>query len=133
MKKITVLSKEKAKSWVSDEPWIAISVSTQEGEWPVLSEANRQGLLQIAFKDSEFRGREGISPNQAKSIVEFVASHSVDKILVHCEVGHSRSPAIAAAIANIFNNGEDREFFLEPFTPNRLVYDMVLRAADYVK
>ena len=133
MKKISVRSRTEATEFKSEEPWIAISISSH-GQWPVLSEANRVGLLQLAFQDIEFQSRSGaISPNQAEEILKFVETHkNVDNILVHCEAGTSRSPAIAAAIANIYNKGEDKIWFHEPYIPNKLVYNAVLKAADRV-
>lgn len=132
MKTIVVQSKQEARNYKCDEPWIAISISTQKGEWPSIPIGNRQGLLQLHFQDSEFPGRATISPNQAEEIVRFVREHDVSHIMVHCEMGRSRSPAIAAALANIFNEGNDQAFFQPPYTPNMLVYRLVLNAADRV-
>lgn len=128
MKKIVVKSRTEASDFTSEEPWIAISVSSH-GEWPVLSKENRVSVLQLAFQDIEFKGRSGaISPEQAKKIVDFVAEHNdINNILIHCEAGLSRSPAIAAAIDKIYS-GQNEKWFNDPYTPNQLVYNILLEA-----
>jgi predicted protein tyrosine phosphatase len=46
-------------------------------------------------------------------------------VVVHCEAGISRSPAIAGALAKHFN-GDCSEFFKYPYIPNRSVYKILL-------
>ena len=53
----------------------------------------------------------------------------VDLLLVHCEAGTSRSPAVAAALSRIYL-GHDGEFLLPHlYQPNRLVLDTLLEVA----
>jgi hypothetical protein len=46
---------------------------------------------------------------------------------VHCELGMSRSPAVAAAIC--LGLGEDSTRFFEEYQPNQFVYRLVLAEA----
>jgi hypothetical protein len=48
----------------------------------------------------------------------------VDVFLIHCDVGLSRSPAVAAALSRI-HYGDDGPW-LELDSPNRLVYDVLV-------
>jgi predicted protein tyrosine phosphatase len=70
-----------------------------------------------------------MSPKDAASIWAFVLKHSknVGTIVVHCEQGMSRSPAIAAAICKGLG-GDDQRFWRE-YQPNRYVYDLVVGAS----
>ena len=67
-----------------------------------------------------------MSPADAKAIWDFVARHekAVGTIVVHCEQGMSRSPAVAAAIAKHFGIAE--QSFWEQHQPNRFVYKLTL-------
>ncbi len=66
-----------------------------------------------------------ITPAQADEICEFVHRHkaTVGAIVVHCEQGMSRSPAVAAAISDAL--GLDPRRFWQLYTPNQHVYHMV--------
>ena len=70
--------------------------------------------------------------DHAKSIWQFVRQwqEKVETIVVHCEQGMSRSPAVAAAICKVLI-GDDRQFFRE-YVPNRYIYDLLLTAAEDV-
>lgn len=132
--KIITLSKSEAAIFQPDVPWACISISTFAGNWPKLKEEKLVGLLQLCFADvSTFNFKEGIEEGytpfkeeHAKEILKFVDSlkDSVAKILViSCELGVSRSPAIAAAL-----DGE------EPIpSANKLVYETMIKVmGDYV-
>lgn len=137
MKEVFVRSKGLAAQFESDVPFAAISVSTNAGEWPVISETNRVALLQLSFADRDMV-RE-ITPEtiekyglfrqeHAKQILDFVGENwdKVEAFLVHCEAGISRSPAIAAAITKIAG-GEDAYYFRH-YSPNRYVYKTIIEA-----
>jgi predicted protein tyrosine phosphatase len=137
MKEVFVRSKGNAAIFESDVPFAAISVSTNPGEWPVISETNRVALLQLSFADRDMvkdATPETIAkydlfrPDQAKQILDFVTENwdKVDAFLIHCEAGVSRSPAIAAAITKIAG-GEDTYYFRH-YSPNRYVYKTILEA-----
>lgn len=136
MKEVFVRSKGHAAMFESDVPFAAISVSTNPGEWPVISETNRVGLLQLSFADRDMSGvtQEMIAeknlfrPDQAKQILDFVSQNwdKVEAFLIHCEAGLCRSPAIAAAITKI-GGGDDKWYFIH-YSPNRYVYKTILES-----
>jgi len=69
------------------------------------------------------------SDHQAKQIAEFVFKHKdVDRFIVHCDAGRSRSPGVAAAVSKIIT-GEDKEFFYR-YKPNIRVYRKTLNACN---
>lgn len=97
----------------------------------------RKGLravLRLAFDDVEPVGDVEIPPGlrkmseaDASAIWRFVDEHkaSVGLLVVHCEMGLSRSPAVAAAVTRALG-GDDAPFF-EEYTPNLFVYDLLLK------
>lgn len=67
------------------------------------------------------------SDSQARSILDFwedARKAGVEEFYVHCNAGHSRSPAVAAALTRI--EGEDDDHWFRSRTPNRLVYRTIL-------
>jgi hypothetical protein len=90
------------------------------------------GVLHLSFHDAEPHdslpaGIVLISHEQAQAIRAFVEEHSgVGALLVHCEQGASRSPAVAAAICKA--SGGDPSSFFEDYVPNQFVYETVLSA-----
>jgi predicted protein tyrosine phosphatase len=128
--KIAVRSKGGAKEFRCEQPWAAISIATYEGEHPVLSEENRIGLLQLAFRDTDFERQErAFTKEQARQVIEFVESiiHNAEFLLIHCEMGLSRSPGMAAALSKLYA-GTDQYWF-DRYTPNRMVYSKLVEAA----
>ena len=64
----------------------------------------------------------------AKQILNAVEKYkdSVEEIIVHCDAGFSRSPAVAAALS-LWLNGDDSEFFdRNHYCPNTWVYRKLL-------
>ncbi len=140
--KIEVRSRVAASTFKSDVPWAAISISTYRDEFPKLSADNRQAILQVCFADvtkPEHIGRldalvgktgsEFFAAGHAQEILVFVRHYrDVDLLLVHCEQGYSRSPAVAAVVHQICI-GPDDQYFFQKFDPNRHVYQLLLKAA----
>ncbi len=92
-------------------------------------------MLVLAFDDAEeIPGLPGeiqlMTPRQATQIVRFVNQHrtEVGTIVVHCEQGMSRSPAVAAALCRAL--GEDDQPFWQEYQPNRHVYRLLLVACS---
>lgn len=132
-KRIAVCSKEEALYFTSDVPWACISIATEEGAWPPVDEKHRVGLLRLAFPDLAMpvEGCDLFDEEHAHRILDFVQDvwRRIELLMVHCEAGVSRSPAVAAAVARI-HFGEDREFFRPGvYDPNRLVYQALLNVA----
>jgi len=142
MKNIQIRSKPKAAEFTCDEKWAAISVSTRPGEWPELKTENRVGLLQLSFLDFSFvsdnlrkqypdMDNHIFNATQAEKILEFMdgVKDEIDTLLVHCEAGISRSPAIAAAIDKIYLGNDAKRYFRE-YRPNILVYHVTTHVAE---
>jgi predicted protein tyrosine phosphatase len=128
MKTLEVRSRQNAQIFESPLPWGCVSIATVSGTWPSIVSENRVGLLQESFCDVD-DGEGRISEEQAQRILQFFKSNwdSVDTFLIHCEMGYSRSPAVAAAIAKL-STGDDFHWF-RSYRPNMLVYRTLLETA----
>lgn len=135
-KNIEVRSRQNAKLFRSDKPWAAISISTESGDFPELDATNRVGLLRLRFwdianpssKQIQAEDSKLFSVEQAKEVLDFVNANwdKADTILVHCEAGMSRSPAIAAAIEYIRSGKEASLPYFKKYIPNGFVYKTLL-------
>ena len=52
----------------------------------------------------------------------------VERSIVHCDAGKSRSPGVAAALARVLD-GDDASYFGGRYTPNARVYRTLLEVA----
>ncbi len=146
IKKIKVTSKSQAKAFISDVPWAAISITTYKDDWPKLNGTKRLGLLQLWFADVELEyyslaDEILFKPEHAKQIYDFVKSmhekNDVELLLVHCEAGYSRSPAIACVLEQAFLGLESKLFPAKYFNsfeggylkyePNKLVHKIMIQ------
>ena len=121
-KHFEVRSLYNAELFRSDRPWAAISITT-EGDFPTLSEDNREGLLQLVFADTADPGRpNSFTAFQAAELLDFVEQvwDQIEVLLIDCEAGMSRSPGVAAALSRIYY-GDDGPWGEYDF-PNSLVY-----------
>ena len=136
MKEIFVLSKTWAKQFRSEKPWAAISISTEVGDFPILNDANRVELLQLQFWDianprlfaeAALAGKI-FRMDQARQVLEFAARvwPKIEVLMVHCEMGLRRSPAMAAALTHIYEGPGTEEKYFHNFQPNEHVYQMIL-------
>jgi Phosphotransferase enzyme family len=124
----TVLSRYWAALRSPEEPYIVISITTPKLPEATLAESvHRQGVLRLQFDDTGDYGqplREAtlFSKVHAIAILSFIEAHRgiVSHVVVHCEAGASRSPAVAAVICRLWG-GDDHRFFTD-FSPNRYVY-----------
>jgi predicted protein tyrosine phosphatase len=118
-------------------PHVIVSITSSADDVAKLrSNAMCRGVLRLAFPDVEepsvsFAESILFSPAHAAQITDFVREHAphVERILVHCDAGVSRSAAVGAAIARALN-GDDTEFFAGRYRPNMRVYRMVLASFD---
>ena len=104
----------------------------------VRKQAGLRDVLYLGFHDAEPTGtlvlpKEIVlmTPEQAAEICRFVQRHREDvgAIVVHCEQGMSRSPAVAAAISKLC--GCDEKRFWREYQPNQFVHGLVLDAAGF--
>lgn len=117
-------------------PYIVISIrDPHQPKARVRKQSGLCGVLHLAFHDAEPIATMVLpktivfmSAKQAKRIWAFVHEHEaqVGTIVVNCQQGVSRSPAVAAALCKAMG-GNDRMFWDE-FNPNRYVYQLVLDA-----
>ncbi len=118
-------------------PYLIVSISDPEKPRARIPErAGLRGVLHVQFHDAVPVEGEILPPHivlmtreHAEEIWQFVAQHQdqVGTIVVHCEQGMSRSPAVAAALAGRLEGDSDR--FLIEYQPNEHVYDIMLSAA----
>ncbi len=120
-----------------DAPHVIISITSHADDVARLRTTDAcLGILRLSFVDIERASSVHpedtlFSPTHATSIWDFVELHrpKIERLLVHCDAGFSRSPAVAAAIARVVN-GDDGEFFGDRYKPNPRVYRGLLDAHE---
>ena len=138
--KFKVLSRKKVEQYNVKEKHLLISfrdVGSEVPNFPVND--NRVECLMFEFTDLNSQqvtrmSDESIKKNKvklfdkdsAKEIWDVVYKYKdeIKWIIVHCEVGISRSAGAVAALSKIMN-GTD-EYFFKHFIPNMLVYKLIL-------
>ena len=101
-----------------DVPHLVISITSSPDDVASLrSHPARLGVLRLSFPDVELPSElyaEGVlfSREHATQVWAFVEEHraKVERIIVHCDAGKSRSPAVAAALARVLD-GDDASTF----------------------
>jgi len=120
-------------------PHSIISISTPGDSIPkVVTNTHTYGVLHLQFHDADASPGgmyKLFDMTMARAIVAFVRQwqeSGVQMFRIHCDAGHSRSVAVAAALARYFNDN-DMDWgppaqHTEMFAPNRLVYRLMLDA-----
>ena len=135
---IRILNRKEAKkfSYESHDFKTAIISITDTDKADVIFEKNEangiRAVLKLKFDDVErdYKNEHCITKEDAENIVKFVNKNKnkVDKFIVHCEAGVSRSAGVGAAIMKALN-GDDWDVFKNPLKcPNMKCYRMVLNA-----
>lgn len=133
-----VINRNEAENGVNTccVPHIIISVHTP-GDKPVKLKTNDKTLdeLHMCFYDlssDSYDEHEWLdktllfNATHADEILAFVRMNpSADAIIVHCDAGLSRSPAIAGALSKIMNN--DDTVYFKKYHPNTRVYKTILK------
>lgn len=129
--KLLVLPRFAAKRFACTRPWACISIGVDHGDWPRISRRERIDRLRLAFADIKEPKDDLILFNGelARQILEFVDRvwDEIEVLMIHCEAGISRSPAVAAAIAKL--KYKDDAAYFRIYRPNTLVYLTLLQAA----
>lgn len=115
--------------------YVVISIYDSRSKKPkVRKQPGLVDVLFLKFDDAEPSALMELPANiklitaaHAKAVWDFLALHqkNIGTVVVHCEQGMSRSPAVAAAIAKKLGIDETR--FWEEHQPNKYVYEMMLR------
>jgi predicted protein tyrosine phosphatase len=116
-------------------PYVLISISDPDKLRPKPKKTHLcRAVMFLRFHDAEPSAGFELPANirlmtarQARQVWDFVLrwKGEVRAIVVHCEAGMSRSPAVAAAICK--GLGEDDSRFWREYQPNQFVYDLLLR------
>lgn len=135
--KFTILSEREIKKYQSNEKHVVISITSPEAKFVKLPDnPNRLGILMLKFPDLD-REIERYKYNNllfnkynAQAILNFFNLHigQIELVIVQCEAGISRSPAVAAALSKAI--GQDDSYFFKHYIPNRLVYRTILKEAN---
>jgi predicted protein tyrosine phosphatase len=138
-----ICSREEVEKWNPvGVPHVIISIHTP-GSNPANPKQNEftRAVLHLAFHDLDqdpgpaFRAVYGepalMTELQARDVKDFVSQYAwaefypIEEIIVHCDAGHSRSPAVAAALS-VWLNGDDRLVRKYYTRPNAYVYRTLL-------
>ena len=130
--KFEVMSREKAKkmSFQTDiDDCIIISITD------AIAPPNHfainphiKDVLHLKFDDCDFGESDCIQKSDGIKIIDFVNKNldKVDKIVVHCEAGVSRSAGVCAALMLIINGSDNHIFDSYQYCPNMSCYRTVL-------
>ena len=133
---INVMSRNDATKYSLEphkEKAAVISISDCDKEFPVLENNQNNGITvrcKVRFDDVDRGAKNCITEGDASEIVLFVTenANNIDRLIVHCEAGVSRSAGVAAAIMKAVN-GDDWDVFNNPkYVPNMTCYRTVLDA-----
>ena len=118
-------------------PYAVVSITDPDNPRArIPKSAGFRGVLHVQFHDAVPVDGEVLpqdivlmTTEHAEKIWRFVARHQdqVGTIVVHCEQGMSRSPAVAAALADRLG-GNSVRFFRE-YQPNEYIYGLMLSVA----
>ena len=136
MKQISVMNRSAAHKYSfkpHEEKTAIISITDVNSHSVNFRNNNKNNIiavLNVFFDDVLGNEVNCMNENDAERIAEFAKNvvDKVDKIIVHCEAGVSRSAGVAAALMKYFN-GDDMPIFENPqYCPNMYCYRMVLGA-----
>lgn len=115
---------------------IIVSIRTPGDPKQVVLRTSKTTLavVHLSFHDMDrvVPGEEEIEPElfqheHAHQILGAVKAHpEAQRLIVHCDAGWSRSPAVAAALSKILLGDDD--YFFQRYHPNMLVYRRILEA-----
>lgn len=131
MTEILVMSQFNAEKYTKEENNIncaMISIVSHGDDGAQIFESETNGIkkiLRLEFNDTD--GEDGITDEDASEIAEFSKSAILmDRIIVHCGAGRSRSAGVAAAIMKFYHNDDTYIFNSPRYNPNMRCYRKVL-------
>ena len=139
--KFLVYNRESIEAELPHEaPHIIVSIqSPKDPRLPVLRTSRRTlRVVRLVFHDMDDMHKKHLPPEEwaryeddcfgpahARQIIAAVRMHpDAEELLVHCDAGFSRSPAVAAALSKALT-GDDKHFF-RTYSPNMRVYRTIL-------
>jgi predicted protein tyrosine phosphatase len=137
MKFIVAGREEIEQGFVVRTEYVVISIADPGKRRPrIRKPCGFRDVLFLQFHDA--MPDDGVEPTEeivlmttdhAAAIWEFVNRYrdTVGTIVVHCEQGMSRSPAVAAAISTVL--GEPEKRFFREYAPNQYVYELMIATA----
>lgn len=129
MKKVTYISRSRAQSTLPPENSVIISLH-DASEDPASLLDGWKDRLTLCFHDAD-EGTLGLTlfnQDMAKQILKFVQEHSssAEELVVHCQMGVSRSAAVAMFLSEVLEipcyMGDLRVSFATYKNYNKLVY-----------
>jgi predicted protein tyrosine phosphatase len=133
MKFLVVSRREIEHGIVVRTPYVVISISDPKTKRPQIRKpAGFRGALYLKFHDSVPSQDLSLPPDvvvmsekDGKRIWKFVLGYrdQVGTVVVHCEQGMSRSPAVAAALCKVLGTNSQR--FFRDYQPNEYIYDLM--------
>jgi len=134
------------------QPFVMVSIYSPELGEAILPEYSQlSAVLRIKCHDvdyneaGEITAQRGFSDydeiikfneNMAVDIINFVSEHAPKNIVVHCDAGLSRSPAVAMALSEIFNYGANMpQMFVRSYVGgmhfyNKHIYRTILKMGE---
>lgn len=119
------------------EPYVLISISCPNDPAVIPDREHCKDILRVEFDDVDIPIQYGFGENkkwaklfgkeEANKILDFYEKweNKVAYLLVHCDAGISRSPAVAAAITKIGSKSSQYDFWRR-YLPNSRVYSVLL-------
>jgi predicted protein tyrosine phosphatase len=125
-------SKAKAESYRQEAiPTAIISITDVDAPINVFNHPKwLKGILRLQFDDVEGQRQNHMTNQNARDIKQFIEQikSQVERVIVHCEAGISRSSGVAAAIMK-YIDGDDMLIFKNGrFCPNMHCYRITLNA-----
>ena len=112
-------------------PYAVISITTPGDEEATIAPSdNCRAVLRLSFYDiraAECNAEwQTVLPEHARRIWAFVGEHwgHIEELIIHCDAGQSRSPAVAAALDKVLHGDDSR--WWKGFRFNYLVYETLL-------
>lgn len=133
---IKVCDREELERYRWDAPQcVLISITDPDKAPAEIRQSDRcLEVLRLQFHDIQpgpgaatIGGMTSMDADHARQIWQFVQRwrDEAQTLVVQCEAGMSRSPAVAAAVAEYL--GQDSGVFFADYAPNRYIYEMLRR------
>lgn len=120
--KIKIFSKHSIRNYEPEGKSFCIRISSHE-LYPLKFENKYEEISSFSFDDVEFENDYSITEDEAFELLEFAKkaiTSNADELIIHCDYGQRRSPAVGIAISEMFQGSDNGLRLLYP-NYNRLV------------